>query len=140
MLDFGCDRGGFRRLLYALKPFRHALGVDIAHDSATVARELVGTASIDYELAADLSAWCDRFDIALSYEVIYLLPDIAAHAADIHAALRTGGVDYAVTGWHTESPLWPLWRGVIGESTNAPVTTPTPSRPLVRRVRSRHWL
>ena len=32
VLDFGCNRGGFLRLLHALKPFRHAIGVDIAVD------------------------------------------------------------------------------------------------------------
>jgi SAM-dependent methyltransferase len=42
VLDFGCNRGGFLRLLYALKPFRRALGVDIAHESITAARDLSG--------------------------------------------------------------------------------------------------
>ena len=32
VLDFGCNRGGFLRLLYALRPFRRGLGVDIARD------------------------------------------------------------------------------------------------------------
>ena len=126
VLDFGCNRGGFLRLLYALKPFRHGVGVDIAHDSIAAARELAGTAPIDYQVASDVSAWANRFDIAFSYEVIYLLPDIAAHAASIHAALQDRGVYYAVTGCHTESPLWPLWRNVIGETTNAPVQDRAP--------------
>lgn len=121
VLDFGCNRGGFLRLLYALKPFRHAVGVDIAHASIEAARDLVGVAPIHYAVASDLSAWPERFDIAFSYEVIYLLPDIAAHAAGMYAALRPGGVYYAVTGCHTDSPLWSVWRRVIAETTNAPV-------------------
>jgi len=126
VLDFGCNRGGFLRLLHARKPFRGALGVDIARDSIAAARTLVGLAPIEYEVASDLSAWPDRFDVAFSYEVIYLLPDIAAHAASMHAALRRGGVYYAVTGCHTDSPLWPNFRRVIGETTNAPVQDRSP--------------
>jgi SAM-dependent methyltransferase len=126
VLDFGCNRGGFLRLLYALKPFHTALGVDIARDSIAAAREFTGVAPIDYQVATDLAAWPQRFDIAFSYEVIYLLPDIIAHSADMHAALRPGGVYYAVTGCHTDSPLWPRWRHVISESSNAPVHDRTP--------------
>ncbi len=126
VLDFGCNRGGFLRLLYALRPFHRGLGVDIARDSVAAARELVGPAPIQYEVASDLSAWPDRFDIAFSYEVIYLLPDIAGHAASMYAAVRQGGVYYAVMGCHTDSPLWPSWRKVIGETTNAPVQDRSP--------------
>jgi SAM-dependent methyltransferase len=126
VLDFGCNRGGFLRLLYVLRPFHRGLGVDIAQDSVDAARNLVGTAPVEYEVASDLSAWPDRFDIAFSYEVIYLLPDIASHAAGMYAALREGGVYYAVTGCHTDSPLWPSWREVIGETTNAPVYDRSP--------------
>lgn len=126
ILDFGCNRGGFLRLLHTLRPFRHAVGVDIARASIVAARDLVGVAPIDYEVATDLSAWPDRFDLAFSYEVIYLLPHIAAHATQMHAALRKGGVYYAVTGCHTDCPLWPAWRQVIGETTNAPVQDRSP--------------
>ena len=126
VLDFGCNRGGFLRLLYALKPFRHAIGFDIAHASISAARDLAGVAPVDYHVASELSAWPERFDIAFSYEVIYLLPDITAHAADMYAALRPGGAYYAVTGCHTDSPLWPAFRRAIVESTNAPVHDRTP--------------
>jgi SAM-dependent methyltransferase len=126
VLDFGCNRGGFLRLLHAFKPFRRALGVDIARESIAAARDLVGTAPITYEIASNLSAWPEQFDLAFSYEVIYLLPDISAHAADMYAALRDDGVYYAVTGCHTDSPLWPAFRQVIAESTNAPVQDRSP--------------
>ena len=126
VLDFGCNRGGFLRLLHGLKPFRRALGVDIAYRSIAAARSLVGSAPIDYEVGSDLSAWPGRFDLAFSYEVVYLLPDIAAHASSILAALRPGGVYYAVTGCHTDSPLWPGFRKVISETTSAPIHDRSP--------------
>jgi SAM-dependent methyltransferase len=126
VLDFGCNRGGFLRLLHALKPYRHALGVDIAEDSVAAAQRLVGMAPAEFAVATDLSPWAGHFDIAFSYEVIYLLPDIDAHAAAMHGALRDGGVYYAVTGCHTASPFWPAWRDLIGGTTNAPVQDRSP--------------
>jgi SAM-dependent methyltransferase len=126
VLDFGCNRGGFLRLLHALKPYRHAIGVDIASESIAAAQSLAGVTPVEYFVATDLSPWANRFDFAFSYEVIYLLPNIEAHAAAIHHALRPGGAYYAVTGCHTGSPLWPSWREVIGGSTNAPVQDRSP--------------
>jgi SAM-dependent methyltransferase len=126
VLDFGCNRGGFLRLLYDLRPFQQGLGIDIAQDSIAAARGLSGLAPVEYEVASDLSAWLDCFDIAFSYEVIYLLPDIAAHAAGMYAALRDSGVYYAVTGCHTDSPIWPEFRGTIAQTTNAPVQDRAP--------------
>ena len=77
-------------------------------------------------MATDLAPWADSFDIAFSYEVIYLLPDLAGHARGMFDALRDGGVYYAVTGCHTENPLWPRWREVIGAASNAPVQDHAP--------------
>ena len=48
---------GFLRLLHALKPFRHAIGVDIAVNSIAAARALAGVSPIDYEIAPDLTTW-----------------------------------------------------------------------------------
>ncbi len=126
VLDFGCNRGGFLRLLQALKPFHAGVGIDIARDSIVAARTLAGTMPLDFQVATDLGAWRDRVDLAFSYEVIYLLPDLRSHAAQIRQALRDGGVYYAVTGCHTHCPLWPAWRTLIGDSTNAPVQDRSP--------------
>jgi len=126
VLDFGCNRGGFLRLLYAIKPFRSGLGVDIATESVAAAEAARGAMPLRYQVAQDLTAWAESFDIAFSYEVIYLLPDLAAHAAGMFRALRPGGVYYAVTGCHTASPLWPQWRSLIAETSSAPVLDRAP--------------
>ncbi|QDJ12241.1 methyltransferase family protein (plasmid) [Roseomonas mucosa] len=126
VLDFGCNRGGFLRLLHALKPFRSGTGIDIAEASIRAAQAMAGTAPLEFAVATDLSPWKDRFDVAFSYEVIYLLPDLASHAAAIHAALRPGGIYYAVTGCHTDGPLWPALREQIGTTTSAPVQDRSP--------------
>ena len=126
VLDFGCNQGGFLRLLYASRPFRRGLGIDIARESIAAANSLKGSLPIDYQVAVDLNPWADAVDVAFSYEVIYLLPDLPGHAEQIHRVLREGGVYYAVTGCHTDSHLWPLWRDVLAETSNAPVQDYSP--------------
>lgn len=121
VLDFGCNRGGFLRLLYSLRPFRFGVGIDIARDSIAAATAAKGDLPLQFEVATDLTRWKNTFDIAFSYEVIYLLPDLARHAFDAFHALRDGGVYYAVTGCHTENPFWPNWRDSIRATSNAPV-------------------
>ncbi|WGF88657.1 class I SAM-dependent methyltransferase [Marinivivus vitaminiproducens] len=126
VLDFGCNRGGFLDLLHALKPYRRAVGVDIATESVEAARRTCPHLPAVFEVAHDLARWPEAFDVAFSYEVIYLLPDLAFHARQIAQALRPGGVYYAVTGCHTASPLWPRWRELIAATSNAPVQDHAP--------------
>lgn len=77
-------------------------------------------------MATDLAPWADSVDVAFSYEVIYLLPNLAGHARQIRSAPRAGGVYDAVDGCHTASPLWPRWRTVIGASSSARVQDRSP--------------
>jgi len=121
VLDFGCNQGGLLRLLYALRPFGRGLGVDIAEESIARAEALKADLPLQFQAGARLDAWDATFDIALSHEVIYLIRDIDAHAADIRRALKPGGVYYAVTGCHTGNPLWPEWRNLVAERTNTVV-------------------
>jgi SAM-dependent methyltransferase len=121
VLDFGCNQGGLLRHLYAIRPFRKALGIDIAEASIAKADTLKGNLPIQHEVGGTVSGWAEEFDLAISHEVIYLVPDIAAHAADIFHALKSGGVYYAVTGCHTDNPLWPKWRALVAERTNTVV-------------------
>lgn len=121
VLDFGCNQGGFLRHLHALRPFRKALGIDIAEQSIAQANALKGKLPIQYQTGARLVGWHEEFDLAFSHEVIYLVEDIEGHARDIHAALKPGGVYYAVTGCHTDNPLWPEWRKLVAERTNTVV-------------------
>lgn len=126
VLDFGCNRGGFLRLLHQMRPFRRGVGIDIASESIAAANAARGDAPLEFAVAADLSAWADTFDIAFSYEVIYLLPDLLEHGRQIYGALREGGVYYAVTGCHTKCPLWPRWRELIARTSNTPVPDHSP--------------
>lgn len=121
VLDFGCNQGGFLRHLHAARPFRRALGVDIARQSVEKADRLKGNLPIQYQTDTQLAGWDGTFDIAFSHEVVYLIEDIAGHAADMLRVLKSGGVYYAVTGCHTDNPLWPSWRKLVAERTNTVV-------------------
>ncbi|MDQ0327617.1 SAM-dependent methyltransferase [Rhodopseudomonas julia] len=121
VLDFGCNQGGFLRHLYALRPFRKALGVDIATASVEKAESLKGAVPVHYDTDTRLRGWDEQFDVAFTHEVIYLIEDIQRHASDLWRVLKPCGVYYAVTGCHTDNPLWPEWRSLIAGRTNTTV-------------------
>lgn len=121
VLDYGCNQGGFLRLLYDNRPFRSAVGIDIARESVARAELLKGQRPIEYKVADTAASLGRVFDYAFSHEVIYLLPDLAAHARDIRAALQPGGSYVAAMGCHTDSSIWPRWRKLIAESSSIPL-------------------
>ncbi|MBX9946861.1 MAG: class I SAM-dependent methyltransferase [Reyranella sp.] len=121
VLDYGCNQGGFLRMLYDRHPFRAGVGLDIARESVARAELLKRQRPIDYRagsIAADLG---HTFDLAFSHEVLYLLPDLAVHAADMKDALRPGGAYIAAMGCHTDSAVWPRWRKLIAETSSIPI-------------------
>lgn len=121
VLDFGCNQGGFIQMLYQTHPFKKAVGVDIAEDSLAKAARRNAHLPIDFYPAADLDLLNDVFDVAFSHEVIYLLPDLLAHARMMRRVLKDGGVYYAATGCHTDNPAWPAWHKAISDYSNIPV-------------------
>ncbi|MBM3647156.1 MAG: class I SAM-dependent methyltransferase [Alphaproteobacteria bacterium] len=121
ILDYGCNQGGFLRMLFDRHPFKNAVGIDIARESVARAELLKGQRPIDYKVADNAAALGRRFDFAFSHEVIYLLRDVAAHARDIKAALRPGGAYVAAMGCHVDSAVWPRWRMLIAETSSIPI-------------------
>lgn len=126
VLDFGCSRGGFLRLLSDIRPFAKGIGVDIASDSVAEAARSAGIRPLSYHVSSDPTQFGQIFDIAFSYEVIYLLQDLREHARQMREALRDHGVYYAVTGCHTESPLWNRRKDVIANSSSTLVPSYSP--------------
>lgn len=121
VLDYGCNQGGFLRLLYDTHPFKSAVGIDIARESVGRADLLKGHRPIEYKVASSAASLDRTFDFAFSHEVLYLLPDLAAHAKDMKAALRPGGAYVAAVGCHTDSSVWPHWRKLILETSSIPL-------------------
>jgi SAM-dependent methyltransferase len=118
ILDYGCNQGGFLRMLYDRHPFKGAVGIDIARESVARAELLKGQRPIDYKLTDSAASLGRAFDYAFSHEVLYLLHDLTAHAQDIRAALRPGGSYVAAMGCHVDSAVWPRWRKLIAESSS----------------------
>lgn len=123
VLDYGCNRGGFLRLLHQQKPFATALGVDIAMDSVADAENRKGDLPATFAHVEALNGKENEFDFAFSHEVVYLLPDLDAHAQDIYKALKPGGVYYIAIGEYAENPLWERWKETISAFSPVPPQT-----------------
>ncbi len=121
VLDYGCNQGGFLRLLYDSHPFKSATGIDIARESVRRAELLKGHRPIDYKVASSAASLGRTFDFAFSHEVLYLLGDLAQHASDMKAALRPGGAYVAAVGCHTDSTVWAHWRKLIAATSSIPL-------------------
>lgn len=116
ILDYGCNTGGLLQRLYGAKPFAHGVGVDLALGQVAQARKHRTDGPYDFAGLDYLDRQHGVFDLAMSHEVIYLLPDLDAHARLMRRVLKPGGVYYAATGCHTANPRWPEWRTIIAAS------------------------
>jgi SAM-dependent methyltransferase len=109
VLDAGCNRGGFLRLLVDRRAIAEGFGYDPASGAIEDARRLAQQRPLVFEAADTVPDRWDGFDAAFSHEVLYLLHDLPAHAHAIFGALAPGGVYFAVIGVHTGSPLMVNW-------------------------------
>jgi SAM-dependent methyltransferase len=109
VLDAGCNRGGFLRLMADERGIAEGFGYDPAAGAIEDASRLSGDRPLHFEASSSVPAGWGRFDVAFSHEVLYLLPDLAPHAAAIRDALRPGGVYFAAMGVHAASPLMVEW-------------------------------
>jgi SAM-dependent methyltransferase len=120
VLDAGCNRGGFLRLLADRCGIAEGFGYDPAAGAVEDARRLAGHRPLRFEAAATMPAGWDGFDAAFSHEVLYVLDDLAAHAQGVFDALAPGGVYYAVMGVHASSPLMAQWHAANVEELHLP--------------------
>lgn len=109
VLDIGCNRGGFLRMLYDGRDIGEGFGYDPAAAAIADARRLAGQRPLQFEAAGDIPVGWSRFDVAFSHEVLYLISDLRAHAESVYGALVPGGSYYAVMGVHAASPLMVEW-------------------------------
>lgn len=123
VLDFGCNRGGFLKVLYQTMPYKDALGVDIADESVAYANQNKGNTPCSYAHSRALANEREGFDLAFSHEVVYLLPDLQAHAKEMNTVLKKGGVYYLAIGEYAENPLWERWKKTVAEFSPVPPQT-----------------
>src|ERR1700754_4210042 len=69
VLDYGCNQGGFLRMLFDRAPFRSGLGIDIAKESGARAALLKGHRPIEYKVSDSAASLGQTFDLAFSHEV-----------------------------------------------------------------------
>lgn len=109
VLDVGCNRGGFLRLLVDRAAIGEGFGYDPASGAIDDARRLTGDRPLTFETATTVPAGWSGFDAAFSHEVLYLLPDLLSHATALFACLVPGGSYFATIGVHADSPLMAAW-------------------------------
>jgi SAM-dependent methyltransferase len=109
VLDAGCNRGGFLRLLSDVAGIAEGCGYDPASGAIEDARRLAGERPLKFETGVTVPAGWGDFDAAFSHEVLYLLHDMPSHAAAMLTALAPGGAYFAVMGVHARSPLMSEW-------------------------------
>jgi SAM-dependent methyltransferase len=120
VLDAGCNRGGFLRLLADGRGIAEGYGYDPAAGAVEDARQLAGGRPLHFEASSSVPETWTGLDVAFSHEVLYLLPDLASHAVAIHRSLRAGGAYFAVMGVHTGSPLMVEWHAANREVLRLP--------------------
>ena len=120
VLDAGCNRGGFLRLLVDDGGIGAGYGYDPAPGAIGDARRLAGDRPLVFEAADTVPAGWHGFDVAFSHEVLYLVPDLRAHAGAIFAALDPGRPYFAVMGVHTRSPLMAAWHAANASDLQLP--------------------
>ena len=120
ILDAGCNRGGFLRLLADRCSIAEGFGYDPAPGAIEDARRLVGQRALQFEAGDTVPAGWTGFGAAFSHEVLYLLHDLPAHARAILGALVPGGVYYAAMGVHSASPLMVEWHHANVEELHLP--------------------
>jgi SAM-dependent methyltransferase len=109
VLDAGCNRGGFLRLLVDVAGIAQGYGYDPASGAVADARRLTSDRPLVFEKADTVPDGWSNFDIAFSHEVLYLLGDLTSHAASLFDAVRPGGVYFAVMGVHEDSSMMSAW-------------------------------
>ncbi len=120
VLDAGCNRGGFLRLVADRAPVAEGCGYDPAAAAVADARRLAGERPLRFAVGATVPEGWSGFDVAFSHEVLYLLHDLPSHAAAIFDALALGGAYYAVMGVHAGSPKMREWHASRAEDLRLP--------------------
>lgn len=116
VLDYGCGDGQFLRLLNNMRPFSNGLGVDVDASLIEKARtNLREGEPIEYGAPGVLDAMADKFDLAFSQEIFWMIENLESLAKVIYRVLKDKGEWYATMGCHIENPLWSHRRRLLQE-------------------------
>ncbi|MFN8176849.1 MAG: methyltransferase domain-containing protein [bacterium] len=123
VMDLGCNRGGllavlaggYEKMWSGVQPGL-AVGVEIDTAPMRALLRAVPPRSDVLFTTAGPRSFPGQFDLVLSHEVVYLLPDLTEVFADLHEALVDGGYVCITTGGHVENPLYERWRSALTRS------------------------
>jgi SAM-dependent methyltransferase len=121
VLDAGCNRGGFLRLLSDEASIGEGFGYDPAPGAIEDARRLAGARPLTFETSESVPQGWSGFDVAFSHEVLYLLHDLPSHATAVYASLVPGASYFATIGVHADSALMTAWHGDNAIALDLPV-------------------
>jgi SAM-dependent methyltransferase len=107
VLDYGCNLGGFLKLLFEKSPFQNGIGIDIDREAIEQAQQEGGNYPIQYVCVDKydrgmLDSFQNLVNIAVSIETIHLVADIVVHAQQMNEILKVGGSYYAVRSFHRD--------------------------------------
>ena len=120
VLDAGCNQGGFLRMLADACGIAAGSGYDPASGGIDDARRLAGDRPLTFSAGDTVPEGWGPFDVAFSHEVLYLLPDLPAHAAALYGALAPGAPYFAVMGVHAGSKLMAAWHASAAQQLSLP--------------------
>jgi SAM-dependent methyltransferase len=120
VLDAGCNRGGFLRLLADKAGIAAGFGYDPASGAIADARRLAGDRPLSFEVDETVPAEWGGFDVAFSHEVLYLIEELSGHAEAMFKALAPGGPYFAVMGVHADSRLMSAWHAANARELQLP--------------------
>jgi len=115
VLDFGCNQGGFLRVLHDSVPFKKGYGIDLAKKAIEVATSRVGDYPISYVNTGDAASIGETVDTVISTSVLYLISDLDEHFKMISDVLNAEGVYYASFADQTKNPSFEYMKQVIDE-------------------------
>lgn len=110
VLDYGCNLGGFLKLLHDERGFSLGVGIDTEPHLINKAQQERGTYPIEfheisYDKAEFLENSPDMFNLAFSHEVLHLVRDIHEHAKLMKSILKPSGSYYAVRSF-SKPEVW----------------------------------
>jgi SAM-dependent methyltransferase len=120
VLDAGCNQGGFLRLLVDRAGIAEGCGYDPAPAAVDDARRLAGRRPLSFETASTVPSRWEGFDAGFSHEVLYLIPDLSAHATAMFSAVKPGAPYFAAMGVHAGSTLMSAWHAVSATELHLP--------------------
>jgi SAM-dependent methyltransferase len=120
ILDAGCNRGGFLRLLADEQGIAEGYGYDPAGGAIADAQRMAGHRPLHFQASTSVPEEWGDLDVAFSHEVLYLLHDLSPHAVAIHRSLRPGGLYFAVMGVHAGSQLMVEWHAAHRQELRLP--------------------